>query len=180
VYWSLCRVLHSAKRGPYHSAKNQDLGTDIASLTSGRALALSKESRFAECHTEHSVKNLTKGPADGFFAECWPIDTRQRGNFFADCISRHLAKVPSPSPRCRDGRFSLPSAREKVLGKDAFADVLFAEPSLPSTTLGKDFAECFSGFADCFRHSAKHPIPVVTFQSSDIRLSQIHMVEDEK
>jgi hypothetical protein len=55
----------------------------------------------------------------------------------------------------------VPSAREKVLDKEVFADVLFVEPSLPSATLGKDFAECFSGFAECFRHSAKRPIPVV-------------------
>jgi hypothetical protein len=38
---------------------------------------------------------------------------------------------------------SLPSAREKVLGKEVFADALFAEPPLPSATLGKAFAECF-------------------------------------
>jgi hypothetical protein len=37
----------------------------------------------------------------------------------------------------------LPSAGEKVLGKEGFADVLFVEPSLPSVTLGKAFAECF-------------------------------------
>jgi hypothetical protein len=55
----------------------------------------------------------------------------------------------------------LPSAREKVLGKEGFADVLFAEPSLPSATLGKAFAECFWGFAECFGHSAKRPFPVV-------------------
>jgi hypothetical protein len=56
---------------------------------------------------------------------------------------------------------SLPSAREKVLGKEGFADVLFAEPSLSSETLGKAFAECFWGFAKCFGHSAKCPFPVV-------------------
>jgi hypothetical protein len=55
----------------------------------------------------------------------------------------------------------VPSAREKVLVKEAFANVLFAEPSLPSATLGKACAECFSSFADCFRHSAKRSIPVV-------------------
>jgi hypothetical protein len=55
----------------------------------------------------------------------------------------------------------LPSAREKVLGKEAFADVLFVEPSLPSATLDKACVDCFSGFAECFRHSAKKPIPVV-------------------
>jgi hypothetical protein len=37
----------------------------------------------------------------------------------------------------------LPSAQEKVLDKEGFADALFAEPSLPSVTLGKAFAEWF-------------------------------------
>jgi hypothetical protein len=55
----------------------------------------------------------------------------------------------------------LPSAREKVLGKEGFADALYAESCLPSVTLGKIFAECFKGFAECFRHSAKATIPVV-------------------
>jgi hypothetical protein len=48
----------------------------------------------------------------------------------------------------------LPSARQKALGKEGFADALFAEPSLLSVTLGK-------GFAECFRHSTKLLIPVV-------------------
>jgi hypothetical protein len=37
----------------------------------------------------------------------------------------------------------LPSAREKALGKEGFADALFVEPSLLGVTLGKAFAECF-------------------------------------
>jgi hypothetical protein len=45
--------------------------------------------------------------------------------------------------RRRNGCFSLLSAREKVLGKEGFADALCAEPSLPSATLGEVFAECF-------------------------------------
>jgi hypothetical protein len=62
---------------------------------------------------------------------------------------RHSAKTPSPSPvavtavflcRVLSGTRQLPSAREKVLGKEGFADALFAEPSLPSV---KAFAECF-------------------------------------
>jgi hypothetical protein len=68
----------------------------------------------------------------------------------------------------RDGDFSLPStkwhsanARQKVLGKEAVADVQFAERSLPSVTLGKVFAECFLGFAECLRHSTKELCPVV-------------------
>jgi hypothetical protein len=47
---------------------------------------------------------------------------------------------------------------KKILGKEAVADVLFVELSLSSVTLGKVFAECFSGFAECFMHSAKHSI----------------------
>jgi hypothetical protein len=60
-------------------------------------LALDKEARFAECHTEHSAKNLTKGPTGGSFVECRSVDTRQRGNFFAECHLEHSAKPPSPS-----------------------------------------------------------------------------------
>jgi hypothetical protein len=61
----------------------------------------------------------------------------------------------------RDGDFSLPSARQKVLGKDAVADEQFAERSLPSVTLGKAFAECKRAFAVCLGHTAKELIPVV-------------------
>jgi hypothetical protein len=56
---------------------------------------------------------------------------------------------------------SLPSVRQKVLGKEAVADVQFAERSLPSVTLDKHFAECFLGFAECLRHSAKELCLVV-------------------
>jgi hypothetical protein len=55
----------------------------------------------------------------------------------------------------------LPSARQKVLGKEAVADVQFAERSLPSVTLGKAFAECKIAFAVCLEHTAKELIPVV-------------------
>jgi hypothetical protein len=87
------------------------------------------------------------------------------GGLFAECPNWHSAKtaaLPSAAwktlgkatisvTRRRNGRFSLPSARwrglpsarEKALGKEGFADALFAEPSLPSVTLGKAFAECF-------------------------------------
>jgi hypothetical protein len=68
-------------------------------------------------------------------------------------LGRHSAKTSSPSPVAVTAAFlcrvlpgtrqtSLPSAREKVLGKEAFADALFVGPSLPSATLGKVFAEC--------------------------------------
>jgi hypothetical protein len=106
-----------------------------------------------------------------FCAECIRRHSA-KSNFFAECHLRHSAKTLSLSPRHRDDGFSLPStvwhstksvpsAREKVLGKEAFADVLFAETFLPSATLGKACAECFSGFAECFKYSAKQPIPVV-------------------
>ena len=70
----------------------------------------------------------------------------------------------------RDGDFSLssvkwslPSVRQKVLGKETAANVQFAERSLPSVTLGKAVAECEIAFAVCLEHTAKKLIPVVTF-----------------
>jgi hypothetical protein len=79
------------------------------------------------------------------------------GGLFAECPNWHLAKwaaLPSAAwktlgkaavsvTRRRNGRFSLPSAREKTLGKEGFADALFAEPSLPSVTLGKRLCRVF-------------------------------------
>ena len=56
----------------------------------------------------------------------------------------------------------MPSVRKKVLGKEPFADEIFAECSLPIVTLGKVFAECKIAFAECLRHSAKNAIPVVS------------------
>jgi hypothetical protein len=51
---------------------------------------------------------------------------------------------------------------KKVLGKEnvPVANVKLTELTLPSVTLGKAFDECFSGFAECFRHSAKQLFPV--------------------
>jgi hypothetical protein len=93
-------------------------------------------------------------------------------SFFAECQRRHSAKDPSPSLgavtvtflcRVSNGtrQNSLPSARQKVLGKEVVADVQFAERSLPSVTLGKAFAECKIAFAECLKHSAKELCPVV-------------------
>ena len=44
---------------------------------------------------------------------------------------------------------SLLSARQKTLGKLAFAVNKFSECHLPSVTLGKPFAEYFLDFAEC-------------------------------
>jgi hypothetical protein len=68
------------------------------------------------------------------------LDTRQRRrlHYLVAVTTTFLCRV-LPGTR----QTFLPSAREKVLGKEGFADVLFAELSLPSATLGKAFAECF-------------------------------------
>jgi hypothetical protein len=90
-------------------------------------------------------------------ADSLPSVVRQtlgKVNSFAECRLGHSAKTPSPSPVAVTAAFlcqvlsgtrqtTLPSARERVLGKDGFADALYAEPSLPSVTLDKEFAECF-------------------------------------
>jgi hypothetical protein len=101
---------------------------------------------FAECPNWHSAKKAALPSA------AWK--TLGKDIFFAECHRGHSAKPPSPSPGAVTAAFlcrvlpgnrqtSLPSAREKVLDKEGFADALFAEPSLPSVTLGKAFAECF-------------------------------------
>jgi hypothetical protein len=88
------------------------------------SLTLDKEARFAECHTKHSAKYLTWGPL-------WWILCRV-------LLSRHSAKTLSPSLGAVTAAFLcrvppgtrqtyLPSAREKVLGKEGFADALCAE-----------------------------------------------------
>jgi len=58
-----------------------------------------------------------------------------RFNFFAECGMAH-------------GK-GLPSAREKALGKAGFAGRRKAVCASPSATLGQQFAECFSAFAEC-------------------------------
>jgi hypothetical protein len=54
---------------------------------------------------------------------------------------------------------------KKVLGKEPFADEIFAECSLSSVTLGKGFVKCKITFVECLRHSAKNAIPVVGVMS---------------
>jgi hypothetical protein len=53
---------------------------------------------------------------------------------------------------------TLGKVRKKVLGKEPFADEIFAECYLSNVTLGKAFAECKIVFAECLRHSAKNAI----------------------
>ena len=60
---------------------------------------------------------------------------RPVSTFFAECGLAH-------------GK-GLPSAREKALGKAGFAGRRKAVCASPSATLGKEFAECFSAFAEC-------------------------------
>ena len=63
--------------------------------------------------------------------------------------------------RARHSAKPLPSARNLALGKAAFTGRGFDGGSLPSVALGKGFTECKAAFAECNRHSAKSPPPVV-------------------
>jgi len=54
-----------------------------------------------------------------------------------------------------------PSAKKIALGKAFFVVTSFTEWTLPNAALGKAFAECNMGFAECLGHSAKHWNPVV-------------------
>jgi hypothetical protein len=92
---------------------------------------------FTECPKWHSAKMDSLPSAAG--------QTLGKDNSFAECHQGHSAKPPSPSPSAVTAAFlcrvlsgtrqiSLPSAREKALGKERFADALFAEPFLPNVT----------------------------------------------
>jgi hypothetical protein len=123
---------------------------------------------FAECNGSGTRQRSTlcrvpyqalgKVPDMGTpLADSLPSAVRQtldKGNSFTECCLGQSAKTLSPSPIAVTAAFlcrvlsgtrqtTLTSAREKVLGKDGFADALCAEPSLPSATLGKAFADCF-------------------------------------
>ena len=96
--------------------------------------------------------------------ERWPVGASiDKKNFIFLGKNSHFFRVffGFNFAKCRHSVKALPSARQKTLGKDAFADGLFAECSLPSAALGKAFAECKLGFAVCPWHSAKPLIPVV-------------------
>jgi hypothetical protein len=127
---------------------------------------------FAECHCQGTrQRDWQRGPLEGSLPSASPPDTRQI-NLLCRVSPWALGEGSVTVTWRRDGDFSLPSAkwhsakslpsaRQKVLGKDAVADVQFAERSLPSVTLGKAFAECKIAFAVCLRHTAKKLIPVV-------------------
>jgi hypothetical protein len=115
------------------------------------SLALGKEVGFVECRTEHSAKSLTWGPslAGSLPSAAWK--TLGKDNIFAECHQGHSAKPPSLSPGVVTAAFlcrvlsgtrqrGLPSAREKALDKECFADALFAEPF---------FAECHTRQSLC-------------------------------
>jgi hypothetical protein len=136
-------------------------------LPSVSVITLGKEQRpghrfrdFAECYVPDTRQRgtlcqvprraLGKEPGigtlpGGLFAEC-PRGTRQRS---LDTQQRSRLRHPvavTTAFLCRvlpgTRQTSLLSAREKAPGKEGFADALFAEPSLPSATFGKAFAEC--------------------------------------
>jgi hypothetical protein len=111
------------------------------------------------------------GPTGPSLPRVMRVDTRQNwplgrvpkktlGKGSVTVTWRHDGDFSLPSDKWHSTN-SLPSARQKVLGKEAVVNVQFAEHPLPSVTLGKAFAECKIAFAECLRHSAKELCPVV-------------------
>jgi hypothetical protein len=129
-FFAECYVIGTRQRGRLCRVPHRTLGKepDMGTLPGGL---------FAACPKWHSAKMDSLPSAVG--------QTLGKDNSFAECHHRHSAKPPSPSPGAVTAAFlcRVLCAREKVLGKEGFADALFAEPSLPSVTLVKAFAECF-------------------------------------
>jgi hypothetical protein len=133
---------------------------------------------FAECCCQGTRQSdWQRGPLEDSLTSASPLGTETGGGARWTRLCRvpwqqTLGKGSVTVTWRRDGDFSLPSvkwhssnslpsARQKVLGKEAVADVQFVERSLSSVTLGKAFAECKIAFAECLRHSAKELCPVV-------------------
>jgi hypothetical protein len=133
---------HSAKKPPlpsaYESSRHRDWRWDLLEPSLPRTMIADTRQNWPLCRVPK--KTLGKGSV----TVTW----------------RHDSDFSLPSTKWHSAN-SLSSARQKVLGKEAVIDVQFAERSLPSITLGKVFAECFLGFAECLRHSAKELCPVV-------------------
>jgi hypothetical protein len=66
-------------------------------------------------------------------------------------------------------------AERRALGKEAFADRIFAEDALPRAALGKGFAESLRGFAESLGPSAKQPAPVLNPYSLEEVCIIMHM-----
>jgi hypothetical protein len=133
---------HSAKKPPlpsaYESSRHRDWRWGPLEPSLPSAMIAVTRQNWPLCRVPK--KTLGKGSVT--------VTWRRDDDFSLSSTKWHSAK-------------SLPSARQKILGKEAVADVQFAERSLPSVTLDKVFAECFLGFAECLRHSAKELCPVV-------------------
>ena len=145
-FFAECYVAGTRQRGRLCRVSHRTLGKepDMGTLPDGF---------FAECHLWHSAKN-TWHSAKKYSLPSAAWMALGKADFFAECHKRHSAKPPSPSHGAVTATFLcrvlsgtrqrvLSSARQKAHGKGGFADALFAEPSLPSVTLGKGFAECF-------------------------------------
>ena len=114
------------------------------------------ESRRPRSHEIHA-----KNVGDGWALSGGGLHQLKKFHFFGK-NSHFFGFFSVPAlPSVGHSAKALPSAQQKTLGKDAFADALFAEYYLPSAALGKAFVECKLGFAECPWHSANSLSPVV-------------------
>ena len=93
---------------------------------------------------------MSKAAAQGAAADVGRVEVVVRGaaTAVAQTIFFNFSFIFLPSVKMHTAQ-SLPSVRQKALGKAGFAVPLFAESSLPSATLGKPYAECNRAFAEC-------------------------------
>jgi len=119
-----------------------------------------KKNCFASAFLQHSDKENTKKkrkqalPSARFRHSANHLKKIKKTHFFAECRRVALGKgAVTATFLCRVPSWHsgnpLPSARHAALGKEAFAMKGYADSSLPSAALDKDFAECKAFFAKC-------------------------------
>ena len=125
-----------------------------------------------ESRRPHSREIYVKKTGDGWALTGGGLHQLKKITFFLvkNLIFSGFFSVPTlpsvrPLPSVRHSAKPLPSARQKTLGKDVFAESFFTKCNSPSVTLGEQFAECFMPFAECLGHSANSTSPVVFVDS---------------
>ncbi|KAL6624383.1 hypothetical protein ACP70R_031704 [Stipagrostis hirtigluma subsp. patula] len=137
----------------------------MMSLPSALVIALGKDGSFAECLGSGTRRNLNlyrvlKATGTRRNFKLYRVFWWALGKYAVNAVNLGAVTFFLPSAFLALGKVFAECAI-KSSRQTSFAGQCFAETLLPSVTLGKAFAECILGFAECLGHSANSLSPVV-------------------
>jgi hypothetical protein len=144
----------------------------VVALVLGKGLALGKEEPCP-------VPPIALSKGDSSLPSASPADTRQRGSLCRvspRALGKGTSKWAHQSLLCRAlvqqtlGKGSINVTALNVKWHSAKKPLSMYSSPRPHcwVTLGKKFAECFLGFAECLKHTTKQLYPVVSLQIIDM------------